>query len=214
MRFTKTFKVYSLAILFLMAGSVGSAFAQENEKANEIGLLLSGVSTSSRDLRPQTAGRADIGTGLTFIATYGRRIVGGDKAGLIAEVIFTATPSTDVKSTNLTLPRNYASLFIAPGLKLKFFPHAVLSPYVAAGGGYARFTESDFRIDNRPNTGNTGTNTGAFNFGGGIELRVLKFLAVRGEGRDFFTGAPNFNFPVSGDWQHNVIVSGGIVLRL
>jgi hypothetical protein len=50
MRFTKTIKVYSLAILFLMAGSVGSAFAQENEKANEIGLLLIGVSTSSRDL--------------------------------------------------------------------------------------------------------------------------------------------------------------------
>jgi len=44
-------------------------------------------------------------------------------------------------------------------------------------------------------------------------LRVFKFLALRGEGRDFITGKPNFTFPVSGDWQHSVIVSGGVTLR-
>lgn len=40
MRFIKTIKVYSPETLFLIAGSVGGAFAQENEKANEIGLPL------------------------------------------------------------------------------------------------------------------------------------------------------------------------------
>ena len=53
-------------------------------KDNEIGLLPGGVSTSSRDLQSQAAGRADIGTELTFIATYGRRIVESDKRDAIS----------------------------------------------------------------------------------------------------------------------------------
>ena len=38
-------------------------------------------------------------------------------------------------------------------------------------------------------------------------------LVLRGEVRDFFTGQPRLNIARSGGGQHNVIVSGGIVLR-
>ncbi len=208
MKFRKTVNVYSLAVLIVLAAGAGSAFAQ----ANEVGLLLGGVVTPKRDLQTGTA-QAQISTGLTFIATYGRRIVDGDKAALIGEVVFTATPLNEIKSANLTLPRDYSSLFFTPGLKLKFFPRSVLSPYIAAGAGYARFTGSELRLNGQANPGRQSVSTGAFNYGGGIEVRVFKYLALRGEVRDFITGNPSFNAPVSGGIQHNILPAGGFVVR-
>lgn len=209
MYFGKTIERFSLAALFLMIAGAGSVFGQ----ANEVGLSLGGAVTPTRDLQTTTAGRAEIGTGLTYIATYGRRIVNGEKAALIGEFVFTATPQSEVQSSNLTLPRDFASLFITPGVKLKLFPNSVLSPYAVAGGGYARFTGSQLRLNGQPNPGKQSVNTGAFNYGGGLEIRIFKFLALRGEVRDFITGNPDFNAPAADSIQHNVLPSGGIVFR-
>jgi opacity protein-like surface antigen len=198
---------------------VAAAHAQDSEPKNEVGLVLGVTTTPDREVRPQVGtGQPPVGTarvdrGLTFGATYARRLAGNDAASLHFEVALFATPSTNVNSSFTFLPRNYAALFLTPGLKLKFFPRASVSPYVVAGGGYGRFDESEFQVNDAPNRGERGTNTGVFDYGGGVEVKVFRFLAVRGEVRDFVSGNPKFNAIFSGSRQHNVITSGGLVLR-
>ena len=53
----------------------------------------------------------------------------------------------------------------------------------------------------------------SFDFGGGVDVRVWRWVALRGEARDFYSGSPDYNAaPLSGG-QHNVFAGGAIVLR-
>ena len=51
-------------------------------------------------------------------------------------------------------------------------------------------------------------------FGGGTDVPVWRWLAVRLEARDFYSGNPSFNTPVVGGGQHNVVLGGGLVISL
>jgi hypothetical protein len=56
-------------------------------------------------------------------------------------------------------------------------------------------------------------------FGGGIEvgirLKLLSPIGFRGEFRDFYTlGKPCFGVPVQRSEQHNLVVSGGLVVHV
>ena len=69
--------------------------------------------------------------------------------------------------------------------------------------------------------GSGGTNRGAFEFGGGVDLRtpfVTPFLlriplGLRLEVRDYYSGKPNYNVPTNGSLQHNVLFAAGMILR-
>ena len=61
-------------------------------------------------------------------------------------------------------------------------------------------------------------NVATAQFGGGIDVRTrLKLLfpiGCRGEFRDFYTlGKPSFGVPVQRSGQHNLVVSGGLVVH-
>jgi hypothetical protein len=170
----ETFLVKPLAIILFILSGFGIASAQKNE----IGLLLGGLKTGNKGSQLPGPGHLEIGAGLTFQANYAHRFLDFGVASLYVEVPFLATPSTDVKSANVFVPQNYASLFITPGLKLKILPHSRITPFGAIGGGYARLTASKSLINNQPNTAGTlGANHGAFDFGGGVDVRVFRFLA-------------------------------------
>jgi hypothetical protein len=181
-------------------------FAQKHE----LGLML-GVNTGAEvTLRP---GSLNVGSGITYVAIYGVRLAGGDAAAFYFEVHFAATPLQDVTSDNPVVPRDYASLFLTPGLRMKFAPGFFVSPWVAAGGGYAQFEQSSELPDGTPNPGLRRIHRGAIDFGGGVDVRLWRWLALRGEVRDFYSGNPAYNASVSGGGQHNVVASGGFVLR-
>lgn len=209
-------KLRLIPLLAVILLNVGLAYGQKHE----VGLLVGGMSSTDQEFRPPglgtTLGKLETGTGLTFQFNYAFRITGGKLAALYAEVPFVVTPNSDVDVTSTSLrnaPRDYSSFFITPGFKFKFLPDALLSPFAAVGGGYARFNESDSRIDGSRNTGQRGTNTGVFDFGGGVDVKLFRYLALRGELRDFVTGRPTFNLNFRGTRQHNIVTSGGIVLR-
>jgi hypothetical protein len=67
-----------------------------------------------------------------------------------------------------------------------------------------------------PNASETGLNTGAFYFGGGIDvqtpMRILFPIALRAEVRDFYSPVPNLNANLRNGRQHNTIFSGGLVI--
>ena len=49
-------------------------------------------------------------------------------------------------------------------------------------------------------------------FGGAVDVPVWRWLGVRLEARDFYTGNPSFNAIVNSGGQHNVVLGGGFVL--
>jgi len=192
-----------------------SALAQD-EEGNEVGLMLGGIITAEQSAAG-TGVPLDIRNGLSFQATYARRLRRGDSASIYLEFPFIATPSTDLQSALGRVPRNYSSLFLTPGIRVKFAPAARVSPWLSVGGGYALFEESTTRIDGLENTADRVTHTGALQLGGGIDfdpgLRILLPITFRGEVRDFYSGTPNYAVSVENDMQHNVVVSGGFVIR-
>ncbi|HWP44197.1 MAG TPA: hypothetical protein VNO14_13220 [Blastocatellia bacterium] len=195
-----------LALIFLNAGA---ALAQKHE----ISFTAGALKTGDHNFIFPTSGRLRTGTGFTYQLSYAQRFFDGRLAALYFEFPFTATPDTDIDTSNALSPRSYSSLFITPGIKLKLLPGLKYSPYLAAGVGYARFDESDTRVDNQPNTGDRGTNRAAYTIGGGLDVKVFPFLSLRGEVRDFYSGTPRFNADILDDRQHNFLVSTGLVLR-
>jgi hypothetical protein len=181
------------------------------QSKNEVGLLLGG------SIVPTSVANLNIRSGLAYQATYAHRFTSRGGIGLGLEVPFVALPSQDVQSASPSSPRNYASLFVTPGLRLTLAPSARVSPWASVGGGYARFAESTTLATGAANSFKAGTNKGALQYGGGADfktpLKILVPLALRVEVRDFYTGQPRLNVARTTIGQHNVIVSGGLVVR-
>ena len=200
----------AVVLLFTLA-TVTVAAAQSK---NELGLLLGATIVPDQNLQPNIFSASNIrfNKGTTYQATYARRLFGAGIAGLQFELPFLGVPNADVRSNNPLVPTALASLFITPALRLKVLPDAGISPWVSLGGGYARFDEGSKLQDGSPNPGAQGTNKGVLEYGGGIDIKLIHYLGVRGEVRDFYTGHPQLNALTSTDRQHNIVVSGGIVL--
>lgn len=185
--------------------------AQEIESApqHEIGLTLGGFFGSNRKL-PQ--GPLELGGGAALQANYGYKFVERSKAALYGEVHFLASPQRLVSSIDQSLTRDIATIYVTPGIRVKFFPRAAMSPYFAVGGGYAVYEQSLNRLDGQPNPAPRTIHRGAFDFGAGVDVKFWRFVGLRGEIRDFYSGSPAYNAP-SPSGQHNVMAGGGFVLR-
>jgi hypothetical protein len=173
---------------------------------------LGGIPGQSRTFQNSAAGTTQISADRSLGVNYGHRLFGAGIAALYGEIEFVALPNRGLTAATATVPQNYASLYVAPGLRLKFLPGSRLSPWVAAGGGYALYQEAAL-LSNGQNTTNKYLNRGVFDFGGGLDYKLFRFIGLRGEVRDFFSGNPNLNVALSSSTQHNVVASGGITLR-
>jgi hypothetical protein len=181
-------------------------------QSNDITLSLGGTLSQSRGFRSPTAGTAQTSADISLGANYGHRFLGAGAAALYGEIEFVALPNRGLTAATATVPQNYASLYVAPGVRLKVLPSARLSPWVAVGGGYALYEQSA-KLSNGQNTTNKFLSRGVFDFGGGLDYKLFRFLGLRGEVRDFLSGNPNLNVALSSSTQHNVVASGGITVR-
>ncbi len=148
---------------------------------------------------------------------FAEKIFGVPLVSLYFELPVVAGFSTDVASTvnSASVIRNYSSLFITPGLKLKLAPSFPISPYAVADVGWARFKGSSTLAGGTTNP-NEVKNTNVFAFGGGLDMKIAPFLSFRGEVRDFYSGLPSFSnlsLAMLKGRQHNIVPSGGLVLR-
>ena len=123
-----------------------AACATASAQKHDLGLMF------GREFVPDRAGIA-AASGMTLYANYAQRLIDGKLASVYLEVPFAATPQHRLMSANVSVPRDYASLFITPGVKLKFASPLPIVPYVAAGGGYAQFEQSVTQQDGKPNPG-------------------------------------------------------------
>jgi hypothetical protein len=52
-----------------------------------------------------------------------------------------------------------------------------------------------------------------FDFGAGVDVRIWRFVALRGEARDYYTGSPEYNVATISGGQQNIVATGGFVVR-
>ena len=188
-------------------------FAQESEPPkHELGLLLGTISAPERTLT-NPVGKLTTSPDVALQANYGYRLLSGNHVALYGEVHFLADALRDVSSNIARVSHDYASLYVTPGVRLKFAPRSRLSPYVAVGGGYALYEQSLFTQTQSPNGASRFRHRGAFTAAGGADYKVWRFVSARGEFRYFYTGNPDFNAVATSSGQNNFVGSGGLVLR-
>jgi len=176
---------------------------------NELAFGLGGIPAMSRSDSP-TLG---VGSGIAFQVNYGRRFLNSGKIALYGEINFAASPLREVSSSVNVATHDFATLYLTPGIRVKFRPTSKISPYAVIGGGYADYEQSHTRLDGQPNQASRELSRGVFDFGAGVDVPVWRFVAIRGEARDFYTGSPNYNVASISGGQHNVVATGAFVLR-
>ncbi len=125
------------------------------------------------------------------------------------EVPVVGTLNSTVTSAGLGSSASYSALFVAPGLRVKLWPGFFASPWLAVGGGLAHFSPSSgLRA-----AGAGSTNTGVFDYGGGLDWKIAPFISARTEVRDFYSGGLGFNLSNFNQRQHNIVATAGLVLR-
>ena len=194
----------AIAVIVLLGAWGVSAAAQSRV---DVGLLLGSTRASDEGAALQ------FDRATTYQATFAWRVWQNDALRVAIEVPFLASPKFEVATPGRSLPKEYASLYLTPGVRVVAYPDRAVSVFGAVGAGYARYSESKLRADGSPNPGQRDTNTDAIQFGAGIDIAALRRLGFRFEVRDLFTGARVFSIATPGARVHNVVGSGGLVLR-
>jgi opacity protein-like surface antigen len=183
------FRPAVVALLFSIIVAV-SAQAQTNEFAFE----ASGLFTSSQF-------KNDAGVG--FQLNYAHRLFHVPLVSIYGEIPFVAGFDNTQYSLAGLVPQNYNNYYVTPGVKVKFAPGFIFSPYLAAGVGWVHFSSTQ---------SSASENKFAADWGGGLDTKIFPFVSFRLEARDFYSDVPSLLVPASGK-QNNVVVSGGLVLR-
>ena len=199
---------YKLAFGVVMWAAIASA--QDGGSKHEVGLTLGALLSQQRS---GGSTNLDLGAGTALQANYGYRFVGNRKAALYGEVHLLANPQRQVTSSTQTVTRDVATLFITPGIRVKFLPGGAISPYVVAGGGWSVFEQSTTTLAGAPNRAPRTLNHGVVDYGGGVDFKFWRFIGMRAEIRDFYGGAPAYNSTAFKGGQHNVVAGGGFVLK-
>jgi opacity protein-like surface antigen len=182
-----TFKLAFLTALFVL-----SAAAQKQDITLSLG----------------THGGSDTKQGMTLGANYGYRFFENNKVALFGEFQFIASPNRKLSLNNPQAIRDVASIFAVPGVRLHFAPGKRISPFVTSGFGAAVYERSELLQNGQPALTPRTSTTGAFMYGGGVDVKIFNRFGLRGEIRDFYTGRPDFNVPTQR--AHNPVVSIGI----
>lgn len=174
---------------------------------HELGLTLGRFAVSNPTSQIRFAG------GQALQANYAVRLLHTPTAALYLETHFLAGPLRQVASGQTTATRDVASLYLTPGVRVKFLPGNRWSPWAAGGGGYGLYEHSLLRLDGRPNQASRLAHRGAWMVGGGLDVRVWRLVSLRGEVRNFRAALPDFNVPGPRGAGNNLVAGGGFVLR-
>lgn len=185
-----------VSLIFLLFAFSPFAGAQKND----VGFTLGGYFTADTPL--------NLGAAFALEGSYARRIVHLPIISIYGELPVAESFKSSIPDLNGTeLSRNYTSLFITPGLRVRLIPSFFLSPYVAAGLGYGRFNRNLY-------DGATETDSAfALDVGGGVDMKTLPFVSLRGEVRDFNSSSLTLPSIISVGRQNNLFVTVGLSVK-
>lgn len=192
-------KLLLVVVSFLL---VGSAFAQKNDVALTGGGYL------------EVTNPLNLGAAWALEGSYARRIAGVPMLSIALELPIAGSSGSSIPTlSGLNIATSYSSLFITPGVRVRLAPSFFLSPYLAAGIGYGRFDKTLI-------TGvNTSNGTMAFDVGGGLDMKILPHISLRGEIRDFnsggldIPGVPSFLNSAATGRLNNLFITAGISVK-
>jgi hypothetical protein len=203
---------FLIALLASLVGLISVAGAQDrNELSGLIGRTLVSDHAAIDTITPGAL--LTSGAGLSFEVNYGRRLMDLGLIGLTGEVPLVVNVNENVHYNLNLVPKDYKSFFVTPSLRANLFPGNGLSPWVSVGGGFGYFKESSSLEFGGANPGQTGTTTGILQFGGGLDVKLLSRLSLRGEVRDFYAGVPQVNVDIGKSRQHNFFVGAGVIFH-
>jgi hypothetical protein len=201
-------------ILFFLAAPF--AFAQDVAEKNQLGMMLGAEFIADHSTATIPSVPITFSSSVVFQLNFGHRLK-GENTQLWIEFPSAAAPSHTVASANAFTPVSLATFFTTPSLRVNFRGQKTFSPWLSFGGGYALYEGSENLATGVDNL-NRYTSTGALQFGVGVDiktkLRVWKPIGFRGEVRDFYSfDTLNFATPIREAGQHNLVVSGGLIVR-
>jgi len=206
----------ALALSLLVVGTL--AAQQANDERQEFGIIVGELSGGNPNAStPTVPGALTLDSGVAFEASFASKIRDLNFGSVYWEVDGLAGPMRYLAGIPATATHELRSVYLTPGVRLQFMPKEALSPWVAAGAGYAFYDTSGSSIAGSTTGGGTTstagtTNTYAVDFGAGVDYAIGKRYVLRGEVRGFYTGSPNFGVPTPGG-QFNLVIGGGIVWR-
>jgi hypothetical protein len=205
-------KLFLFAVVLSWISLISMAGAQERNELT--GIIGRTVISDHAVVDTSTPGALlTSGAGLSFEVNYARRLVNFGLVGLTGEVPLVINTGENVHYDLNLVPKDYKSIFVTPSLRANLFPENGISPWVSVGGGFGYFKESSTLEFGGPNPGETGTTSGIFQLGAGLDVRLFSRFSVRGEVRDFYTGVPQLNVDIGKSRQHNLFVGAGVVWR-
>jgi hypothetical protein len=203
-------KRLTVALIVSVCAFAAHAAGQKNEFSGLVGRTfisdqtITGSTVSDNKLR--------FGDGLSFEANYARRVLDGPLLSVALEVPFVFNIDEDLHAALPSrIPEDYRSYFLTPAARLNVFSASAVSPWVSVGGGFGHFSESSSLLFGGKNPGKTGTTTGVFQVGAGLDVRLIRKFSLRGEVRDFWSGVPETNVVTDKSRQHNLFVAAGVV---
>jgi hypothetical protein len=205
-------KLFLFAVVLSWISLISMAGAQERNELT--GIIGRTVISDHAVVDTSTPGALlTSGAGLSFEVNYARRLVNFGLVGLTGEVPLVINTGENVHYDLNLVPKDYKSIFVTPSLRANLFPENGISPWVSVGGGFGYFKESSTLEFGGPNPGETGTTSGIFQLGAGLDVRLFSRFSVRGEVRDFYTGVPQLNVDIGKSRQHNLFVGAGVIWR-
>jgi opacity protein-like surface antigen len=140
------------------------------------------------------------------MGTYAHRVFGVPFVSVYVEVPVARTFDVGLSA----LQGNYTATFVVPGVKLKLAPEFPVSPYFFAGVGVAHFSANGTLAGSTVDRSST---SAAVDFGGGLDMKILPFVSIRGELRNVNSGGVGFALPIELGRQNNIMATGGLVFR-
>jgi hypothetical protein len=197
-------KRLTVAIMVSVCTLVASATAQKNELSGLIGRQFISDQVIPTSTSPDNLLR--FGNGLSFEGNIARRVIDGQLLAISLEVPVVWNVDGDVHTHTNPVAPGYSALFVTPAARLNLFAGTAVSPWVSVGGGFGHFNGSAAQFQPK-----TGTTTGVFQIGGGLDVHLIHRFSLRGELRDFWSGVPQLHVATNQSRQHNLFVGGGIV---
>jgi len=193
----------------------GLAQRQPFEDVNQISVTVGRTFVSTQTIQNPTdlPPTLHFGNEESFAFNYSRRFRDHGMFRFSWEVPVAIYPRMDLATPSHGIPKDIGALFITPSAKVNFFAGEALTPWVSVGGGYARFREAPTLNFYGTNPGPRSTNTGAIQFGIGVDVWPWDHWGIRTEARDFYSGVPDLNFKTGNSRQHNYYVGIGVIRR-
>jgi len=197
-------KHLTIAVLVSVCTFVGRATSQKNELTGILGRTF--ISDQIIPTSTSTDNKLRFGAGFTFEGNIARRVFDTDVLAVALEVPVIYNVDEDVHTHTNPVSPGFHAFFVTPAARLNLFPHTAVSPWVSVGGGFGHFSGSAVQFQPK-----TGTTTGVFQIGGGLDVHLIGRFDLRGEVRDLWSGVPQLHVSTNESRQHNLFVGGGIV---